>query len=819
MPDLTQSHEAMPVERRRMEQALRESEARLRTVVNSAAMILYAFDRDGVFTFSEGRGLQALGLGAGEVVGRSVFEVYEHSPKVIEDCRRALQGEEFTSIREVGGLTFEARYSALYKADETLAGVIGVATDITERVRAEAALRASEASYRAIFELASDAIYVHDLETGAILDANNQACELHGVSLEELRERGVKGFSDERPPYTWQEAWEHFERAAAGEPQRFEWHFRSAGGEAVWTEVGLRRATILGEERVLATARNITDRKQAEAAREQAYAELEERVRERTAALAAINAALEAEIAERQRVAEALRASEEHFRLLIENSSDVATILDSEGINRYQSPSIERVLGYRPEELVGSSAFSRIHPEDSGAARETLGKIFANPGRTFTVEFRYKHSNGMWTALEASGRTLLPDSAAAGVIINSRDITERRTAAEALRAAKDEAERANRAKSEFLSRMSHELRTPMNSILGFAQLLTRRELPADQRRAVDHILKAGRHLLNLINEVLDIARIESDRQPLSLEPVQVRLVLQESLNLIRPLAEQRDCIIHDEVTGCADFVHADRQRLTQVLLNLLSNAVKYNRPGGSVRLTCERLTDESGGRLRVLVHDTGRGIPADRMDELFVPFSRLGAEQSDEEGTGLGLALSQRLMEAMGGRLLAESTPGVGSVFIVELAEAQSPLAQLTLEASSRPARVREAEGAAATILYVEDNLANLTLVETIFAGRPEITLVPALQGTLGLDLAFEHAPDLVLLDLHLPDMSGDEVLRRLRADPRTRETPVIVISADALPARIEQLREQGAHGYLTKPLDLDEFLGAVDQVLSSRRP
>jgi PAS domain S-box-containing protein len=692
------------------------------------------------------------------------------------------------------------------------------ALEAADPLHRQRALREGEASYRAIFELASEAIYVHDLHTGAILDANRTACELHGVTLEELKRLGVQGFSDGEAPYRWEEARDRIGRAAAGEPQRFEWFFRAPDGRPVWLEVSLQRVTILGADRILATARNITDRKEAERAREQAYLELEERVRERTAELAEINAALEEEIAERQRVDAALRESEAHFRLLIENSSDIATILDANGINQYQSPSIERVLGYKPEELVGTSALSRIHPDDVEAARHTLSSIFANPGQTHTVEFRYLHRNGSWAVVEASGRTLLPDSPAAGVVINSRDVTERHTTAAALKHAKEEAERANRAKSEFLSRMSHELRTPMNSILGFAQLLARRDIPDDQRRAVDHILKAGRHLLNLINEVLDIARIEANRQPLSLEAVQVRVVVQESLSLIRPLAEQRGCTIDDAAILCRDFVHADAQRLTQVLLNLLSNAVKYNRPGGSVRLDCERVSGKDGARLFIHVHDTGRGIPAERLGELFIPFSRLGAEQSEVEGTGLGLALSQRLMEAMGGRLSVESTPGVGSVFSIELRVAENPLDRLATEASTRPPRqASSADRQPATILYIEDNLANLTLVETILAGRPEITLVPALQGTLGLDLAWEHAPDVILLDLHLPDIPGEEVLRRLRQDERTRATPVIVVSADAVPAHIERLRAQGARTYLTKPLDVDDFLDAVDEAIAHR--
>jgi CheY-like chemotaxis protein len=251
-----------------------------------------------------------------------------------------------------------------------------------------------------------------------------------------------------------------------------------------------------------------------------------------------------------------------------------------------------------------------------------------------------------------------------------------------------------------------------------------------------------------------------------------------------------------------------------VLLNLLSNAIKYNRPGGRVRITCG---EGEGGRFQIHVHDTGVGIRPDRIDQLFVPFARLGAEQTEVEGTGLGLALSKRLVEAMGGDLLVESTPNRGSVFTVELRMADDPVDRLRSERAERPPVVEETGHRSATVLYVEDNVANLSLIETILDDRPEITLVPALQGRLGLELAAEHQPDLILLDLHLPDIPGEEVLRRLRADERTAATPVIVISADATRGAVQRLLEAGVHAYLTKPLDVDLFLNTIDEVLDAR--
>jgi PAS domain S-box-containing protein len=519
------------------------------------------------------------------------------------------------------------------------------------------------------------------------------------------------------------------------------------------------------------------------------------------------------DITDRKDAERALQRSEVHFRRLIENSSDIATIVDLNGINRYQSPSIKHILGYDPDEIVGTSALDRIHPDDVPASREVLRWMAEHPGVTRGAEFRYRHQDGGWRVLESRGRTLLPDSAAAGIVINSRDVTERKEAEVVLERARQGAEQANRAKSEFLSRMSHELRTPMNSILGFAQLLGRKELAPDQRKSVDHIVKAGQHLLNLINEILDISRIEANRHQLSLEPVRLSNVVCEGLTLIQPLGAQRSIRIDDCGLDPDLYVRADRQRLSQVLLNLLSNAVKYNRDGGEVSLVCEATED----RVRLGVKDTGPGIPAGKMDQLFVPFERLGAEHTGVEGTGLGLALSKRLVEAMGGTLTAESEPGEGSLFWMELIRQDSPLETAAWSGPSQVASEGNSANPPATIVYVEDNLANLALIETILLDRPDITLLPALQGTIGLDLASEHRPDLILLDLHLPDMPGDEVLRRLRSDPRTRDVPVVIISADATPRRSEGLLRAGASAYLTKPLNVDEFLGTIDRLLQGK--
>jgi signal transduction histidine kinase/CheY-like chemotaxis protein len=382
----------------------------------------------------------------------------------------------------------------------------------------------------------------------------------------------------------------------------------------------------------------------------------------------------------------------------------------------------------------------------------------------------------------------------------------------ALAVARDQARDASRLKTEFLSRISHELRTPLNAILGFGQLLQLDDLTDEQREGVDQILRGGRHLLGLINEVLDISRIETGSLALSVEVVDLLEVVTETADLIRPLAAEREIQLHPPTAEeCGWIVRADRQRLKQVLLNLASNAVKYNRHGGSIHVTCHPLGDD---RVGIVVRDTGAGIPPDKMERLFMPFDRLGAEQTEVQGTGLGLALSQGLMEAMGGTLTAHSVEGEGTSFILELAVVDAPAGGDGEPVAPEPAPRQDA-GAAHTILYVEDNPSNLRLVERVLARRGGVRLVTTAEGETVQALVREHRPDLVLLDLHLPGIDGEEVLRRLRLDPDTAGLPVVMVSAEVTDYHRERLLAVGANEYLTKPLDVPRFLAVVDGLLA----
>lgn len=378
-----------------------------------------------------------------------------------------------------------------------------------------------------------------------------------------------------------------------------------------------------------------------------------------------------------------------------------------------------------------------------------------------------------------------------------------------LSAARDEARSANQRKSEFLANVSHELRTPLNSILGFGRLLELDDLSVEHRANVGYIVRSGEHLLGLIDEVLDISRVERGEMRLSMEPVSAQEAVAEAIGMCRPLADRRGIQIIDDTTAVDSYVHADRQRLQQVLVNLLANAVKYNREGGEIRV---HVTPERSGSYRLLVSDTGWGMSESDLERLFQPFERLSAEGSPVEGTGLGLALTKKLMTAMSGQIGVQSRIGEGSTFWIELPTAERPLdgvPTVTTVVLSEPVD----PGHPITLLYIEDNLSNVRLVEQVIRRRPQVTLIVAMQGRIGLQMALEHRPEMILLDLHLPDISGEEVLSELRADGRTAQTPVVVLSADVTVGRARNYTGPGATTFLSKPFDISRMLALIDHL------
>lgn len=542
----------------------------------------------------------------------------------------------------------------------------------------------------------------------------------------------------------------------------------------------------------------------------------------------------------------------------VQQSPVSIVITDLEGNIQYVNPKFTEMTGYTVEEALGQNP--------------RILKSGVTPKETYIDMWETLRANKVWRGelinRKKSGE-LFWEAASLSCILDERgatthylavkeDITERRrvnqellaanegleervlerTAQlekinEELKQARDEADLANHAKSEFLSRMSHELRTPLNAILGFGQLLTMQEMDQNTQENVQYILKGGRHLLDLINEVLDLARIEAGRISFSPEPVPVWPLVQETFDLLQPLAAEHHIQLINEIPPSSDFhVIADQQRLRQLLINLLNNAIKYNREGGQVYVSCA--PGNSGlqkippvipdallaptSLLRLTVRDTGSGLTQAQIERLFIPFERLHPDMLHVEGTGIGLTVTKRLVEAMNGRIGVESSVGVGSSFWVELPEGfpahtNEVLPEVALEVPHQSAGEKLA-AREFSVLYIEDNWSNMQLMKTILHQRPHLQLLEAMRGRKGVEMARELLPDAIILDLHLPDINGEQVLAQLRLDPTTNQIPVLVLSADAMPTHIARLKAAGVQHYLTKPLNVKEFLGVLDQTL-----
>jgi len=528
------------------------------------------------------------------------------------------------------------------------------------------------------------------------------------------------------------------------------------------------------------------------------------------------NQGLQREVAERTRNEEALTRqaltileSEVRLRAIFHNAFDGILSFDADGRIHAANPAAEHLFGLKAEEIKRRRIFDLlpdIRPEDATPSMvcELTGR--RADGGKFPASLSVERTEG--------GKEKL-------FVCLVRDNTAEQQARQALVEARDTAERANKAKSEFLSSMSHELRTPMNSILGFAQLLQSdpdNPLSDTQKESVDQIARAGWHLLQLINDVLDLAKVEAGKIEAILEDVDLDTVMAECLSLVMPLAEKHGIELADQATGTGLHIRADYTRLKQVVLNLVSNGIKYNRKNGSVAIEASRVDDWC----EIAIVDTGVGLSAEQVDRIFEPFSRVAAQRDEIEGTGIGLTITRKLVALMGGAIGVESQPGVGSRFWVRIplyqgdavsrATASAGTTRADTPANAGPPGERQ------TVLYVEDNPANLALVEYVLRQRrPHLRLISAHTGELGVALAESQHPDLIILDISLPGMDGYEVLGVLRADPQLRDTPIFALSANAMQSDIEKGLEAGFADYLTKPIDVTRLLRTIDTLLERR--
>ncbi len=770
------------------EAAFRPDAPYLQAVLDHAQAVISVKDRACRYLFVNRRFEAVFARSSEEVLGKADVDLFRaataralhaHDERVLA-AGEPVEVEETVAGSDGAPLTFLSTKFPLRDAEGRIYALCSISTDISARIAAERALRESEARKAAVLQSALDAVITIDHE-GTVVEVNAATERIFSYTAGEMVGRDM---AELIVPPSMREAHRHGMRhfLATGQGsalgRRLELPAMRMDGSEFPIELAILPIALEGPPMFTGHIRDITERKEAERALRESRARYE-------------------------RITRNVPGMVYQFIVRKDGTSGFPFVSDgSRELFGCEPGAIEADAGVLvaaivPEDRAG---FQQSVLDSAGTLAQWLWEgRFHSPGG----EVRWARCVSRPTR-EANGDTIWD-----GVVI---DITDRKRAEEEAREARDNAERATRARDEFLSRMSHELRTPLNAILGFGQILERTELTARQEEGVEQIVKAGRHLLGLINEVLDLARIESGRLSMSPEPVEVAEVVGEALELMRPLFEERRLTLtRGAMPGT--WVLADRQRLRQVLLNLLSNAGKYNCTGGTVEVRC---APAEAGRLAISVRDTGPGISAEQMEMLFVPFERFGAERDETEGTGIGLAISRKLMEAMGGSIAVESVPGRGSTFSISLPSVPAPAPTGTPHLPSgcvdpAPAGVARP---LRRVLYVEDNPANLRLMETILEERGDIELLCGTRGDQALGLALEQRPELILLDLHLPGMSGETVLRTLRADVRLARTPVVIVSADALPRQIIRLRECGANDYLVKPLEVDEVLRVVTHFL-----
>lgn len=797
------------LEKNLYEQALKESEDKYRSLIENINDVIYRVDTNQIITYISPSVQKILGYLPEEVIGRPFRAFFIESKDALNQRFELLKNKDDIhneyKIKNKAGEDHWGRLStrSIIK-DGVFLGGAGTLVDITENKLIAMALHQSEEIYRNLVERSNDVIYEVNLK-GKINFISPVIEKLLGFKPEYLIGRNFIDYVYE--PDRRILAQELLREDSLVNPY-VEYRYVNRTGILRW----VRSSTFTLYENDVPVGKTGTI----------------------------------IDITEKKRAEEKLEQQNELMKAILKAMPDLVFIMDNNGTYlEYYADNVEELLAPK-NELIGMNLRDLF---DNETAKRHIKKIRECIQKKDVINYDYTITfNGVLIFYEVR-LILLSDNK---VLRFVRDITKRKSAEneilnlnvnlenkikertaqlaktnlellkeiegrnrveDDLKKARQDAEEANLAKSEFLSRMSHELRTPMNSILGFAQLLEMNELLPKQKKSVKHILHSGKILLDLINEVLDISRIESGRLSLSIEPVPLESVIKEIVDVVYLLAKAKQIKIELTDSPLSKlYIKSDRQRLKQILINLINNAIKYNKIGGLVSIKTELVPGlyENSQRIRISIIDKGIGISPEDLKKIFTPFERIGAEKSQTEGTGLGLTVVKKLVEAMGGKIGVESVKDVGSTFWFELPQAEHNQEELNPEVFL--SLKSDNESFKGQILYVEDNQPNIELIEQIFSlQRSGIRLVVCKKGRDVVKVAKEKKPDLILLDLNLPDIHGSEVLEQLKADKITKDIPVVVISADAMPQQLEKLIKAGAKNYLTKPLDIKEFLEVID--------
>ncbi len=758
---------------KRAEEKLKAQEERFRLLVQNSTDWFTIMDGEGIIKYVTPTIERLTGFKVEEIIGQPGLSFIhpDDLEYIAEATEQAIQHEagatpitEFRHKCKDGSYITIETYGNNQLEDPDIQGIVVTCRDVTERNRVQAELRKKDEQFKQLVQNSSDLFII--LDKNAVRTYVSPSIErITGFTVEETVGKTSFEFLHPEDSAKMKEMMAT-EMNKDGATVNFDYRHLHKNGS--WVEMSAIGTNLLHDpivEGLVVNSRDVTERNRAEAE---------------------------------------IRRRDERFRLMIQNSSDLYMIVDETGNRLFVSPSVEGITGYTVEESISQSGFDDVHPEDLVRLKYALAKCYKNPGTSVTVDYRRLHKNGSWVYMEAIGTNLLDNPSVKGIIVNSRDITERKESEAVLFEAKEKAEAATRAKSEFLANMSHEIRTPMNAILGFSELLERDITDSKQQRFLSSIRSGGKTLLSLINDLLDLSKIEAGKLTLEYEPIDVPSVLNEIGRIFEIKTKEKGIELKIDIEpSVPKHVLLDEVRLRQVLFNLVGNAIKFTERGSVTLSLSTNYTrrDHSALDLEFSVKDTGIGIPEEDQDRIFEAFVQQSGQRTRKYGgTGLGLAISRRLVEAMGGLIILESKHGEGSLFTVRLKDLEVAAVKEEDVELLKDESYEEVHFDPATVLIVEDNEMNRDLIKE-FLRNSGLKTLEAENGQAGVDMAIEGQPELILMDISMPVMDGKEAARLIRENPKTRNIPILILTASIASEKDISFQKLKLEGFLRKPI------------------